>query len=63
MYSLHNYRYFNSFKSFCVVFKPKLYKLSCPEIFMGSQHMNFVDDTKYLGVTLSCNKLNHKCCL
>ena len=35
-------------------------KLAGPELFMGTQHLNFVDDTKYLGVTFSCKKLNHK---
>ena len=45
-YSLHNDLSFNSSKSFSVVFKPKLYKLLRPELFMGTQHLNYVDDTK-----------------
>ena len=37
-------------KSYCVVLKPKLCKSSCPELFIGIQHLNYVGDTKYLGV-------------
>ena len=27
---------------------------------MGTQHLNYVDDTKYLGDSLSCDKLDDK---
>ena len=27
---------------------------------MGAQHLNYVDDTKYLRVTISCDKLDDK---
>ena len=29
-------------------FKHKVFKLSCPDIFMGTKHLNYVDDMKYL---------------
>ena len=60
MYSLHNDLPFNSSKSVCVVFKHRLYKFLYPELFMSTQHLNYVNDTKYLGVTLSCDKLDDK---
>ena len=60
MYSLHNDLPFNSSKSVCVVFKHRLYKCLCPELFMSTQYLNYVNDTKYLGVTLSCDKLDDK---
>ena len=39
-YSLHNDLSVIGCKSYCVVFKPKLYKLSCLESFMGKWHLN-----------------------
>ena len=47
-YSLHNDVSFNYSKSYCVVFKPKLYKSSFPELLMGTKHSNYVDDKNYL---------------
>ena len=29
-------------------FKHKVYKFSCQDIFMGTKHLNYVDDMKYL---------------
>ena len=40
----------------CVVFKPDGYKLNCPDIFLNYTKLNYVDNSKYLGVIL-----NHMC--
>ena len=35
-----------------MVFKPKKYKLSCPEVFLGNTALVYVDTAKYLGYVL-----------
>ena len=47
---------FNSSKSFCVVFKPKSYKLSCPILYMDNIEIKYTDNFIYLGFTFSLIK-------
>ena len=47
---------FNSSKSYCMVFKPKSYKLSCPRLYMDNQLLKYTDDIKYLGFTFSSDQ-------
>ena len=51
---------FNSSKSYCVVFKPKSYKLSCPRLYMDNQLLKYTDDIKYLGFTFSSDQKDDK---
>ena len=44
---------YNSSKSFCIVFKPRLYKLSCPSFYMSTEKPEYTNSTKYLGFTFS----------
>ena len=44
---------FNSLKSICVVFRPKRYKLFCPPVYLDSEKLSRVPETKYLGCFLS----------
>ena len=52
-FSVQNDLSFNSSKSYCMVFKPKSYKLSCPRLYMDNQLLKYTDDIKYLGFTFS----------
>ena len=52
-FSLQNNLTFNSLKSFCMVFKSRLYKLSCPTFYMNNEKL---DSIKYLGFTFSSDK-------
>ena len=47
-FSLQNNLTFNSSKSFCMVFKPRLY--------MNNEKIDYTDSIKYLGFTFSSNK-------
>ena len=47
---------FNSSKSFCMVFKPRLYKLSFPSLYMSTEKLEYTNSTKYLGFTFSSDK-------
>ena len=47
---------FNSSKSYCLVFKPKSYKLSCPLLYMDSQVLKYADSVKYLDFTFSSDQ-------
>ena len=47
---------FNSSKSYCMVFKPKSYKLSCPPFYMDSQVLKYADNIKYFGFTFSSDQ-------
>ena len=40
---------FNSSKPFCMVFKSKSYKLSCPILCMDNLELKYADNFKYLG--------------
>ena len=44
---------FNSLKSFCIGFTPKLLKLSLPKININSAHIPYTDSIKYLGFTFT----------
>ena len=46
---------FNSLKSFCIGFTPKLFKLSLPKININSAHISYTDSIKYLGFTFTCS--------
>ena len=59
-FSVQNYLSFNSSKSYCMVFKPKSYKLSCPRLFMDNQLLKYIDDIKYLGFTFSSDQKDDK---
>ena len=37
----------NPLKSVCIVYKPKYYKLFCPSVYIGSEPLRFVNETKY----------------
>ena len=43
------------YKSYCMVFKPKSYNLSCPRLYMymDNQLLKYTDDIKNLGFTFS----------
>ena len=47
-------------KSFCMVFKPKSYKLSCPILYMDNLELKYADHFKYLGFTLSFDQKDDK---
>ena len=55
-FSLQNNLTFNSSKSFCMVFKPRLYKLSCPMFYMNNEKLDYTDSIKYLGFKFSSDK-------
>ena len=55
-FSVQNDLSFNSSKSYCMVFKPKSYKLSCPRLYMDNQLLKYTDDIKYLGFTFVLTK-------
>ena len=55
-FGLQNNLTFNSSKSFCMVFKPRLYKLSCPTFHMNNEKLDYIDSIKYLGFTFSSDK-------
>ena len=46
-FSVQNDLSFNSSKSYCMEFKPKSYKLSCPRLYMDNQLLKYTDDIKY----------------
>ena len=46
----------NSTKSFCIVFKPRLYNLLCPTLYMNTKMLDYTDNIKYLGFTFSSDK-------
>ena len=41
-------------KYVCIVYKPKIYKLFCLSVMIGSEPLKFVNETKYLDFTF-CN--------
>ena len=61
-FSVQNDLSFHSFKSYCMVFKPKSYKLSCPRLYMDNQLLKYMytDDIKYLGFTFSSDQKDDK---
>ena len=40
----------------CTVFKPKAYKLYLPTVFIGSDALKFINESKYLGFIFSDSK-------
>ena len=59
-FSVQNDLSFNSSKSYCMVFKPKSYKLSCPRLYMDNQLLKYTVDIKYLGFTFSSGQKDDK---
>ena len=59
-FSVQNDLSFNSSKSYCMIFKPKSYKLSCPRLCMDNQLLKYTDDIKYLSFTFSSDQKNDK---
>ena len=55
-YGIDNDILFNPIKSVCTVFKPKAYKLYLPTVFIGSDALKFITESKYLGFTFSDSK-------
>ena len=55
-FSVRNDLSFNSSKSYCMVFKPKSYKFSCPLFYMDSQVLKYDDIVKYLDLHQETNK-------
>ena len=55
-YGIDNDIVFNPIKSVCTVFKPKAYKLYLPTVFIGSDDLKFITESKYLGFTFSDSK-------
>ena len=53
---LQNNLSFNSTKSFCMVFKLRLYNLLCPTFYMNTEVLNYAANIKYLGFTFSSDK-------
>ena len=47
---------FNSSKSFCMVFKSRLYKLSSPSLYMSTEKLQYTSSTKYLGFAFGSDK-------
>ena len=46
----------NSSKSFCMMFKSRLYKLLCLTFYMNTEKLDYTDSIKYLGFTFSSGK-------
>ena len=44
---------FNAFKSFCIAFTPKPFKLSLSQVTLNSAHIPYTDSIKHLGFTLA----------
>ena len=59
-FSVQNDLSFNSSKSYCMVFKPKSYKLSCTRLYMDNQLLKYTDDIKYLVFTFSSEHKDDK---
>ena len=59
-FSVQNYLSFNSSKSYCMVCKPKSYKLSCPRLCVDNQLLKYTDDIKYSGLTFSSDQKDDK---
>ena len=61
-FSMQNNLSFYSSKSFCMVFKPRFYKLSCPSLYMSTEKIEYTNSTKYLGFTLSSDQKDDNDC-
>ena len=47
---------FNPIKSVCTIIKPKAYKLYLPPVFIGSDALKYVAESKYLGFSFCDSK-------
>ena len=47
---------FNPIISVCTVFKPKVYKLYLPTVFIGSEALKLINESKYFSFTFSDSK-------
>ena len=56
-FSIQNNLSFNSTKSFCMVFKPRLYNLVCPTFYMNTEILDYAANIKYLGFTFSSDRI------
>ena len=56
LFSIQNNLSFNSTKSVCMVFKPRLYNLLCPTFYMNTEMLDYTDNIKYLCFTFSSDK-------
>ena len=59
-FSVQKYLSFNYSNWYCMVFKSKSYKLSCPRLYMDNQLLKYTDDIKYLGFTFSSDQMGDK---
>ena len=59
-FSVQNCLSFNASKSYCIVFKSKSYKLSCPRLYMDNQLLKYTDDIKYLCFTFRSDQKDDK---
>ena len=48
-YGIEHNILFNPIRSVCTIFKPNSYKIYLPTVFIGSDALKYVSDTKYLG--------------
>ena len=55
-YGIDNDILFNPIKSVCTVFQYKAYKLYLPTVFIGSDALKFIKESKYLGFTFNDSK-------
>ena len=55
-FSIQNNLSFISTKSFCMVFKPRLYNLLCPTFYMNTEILDYAAKIKYLAFTFSSDK-------
>ena len=55
-FSVQNNLTFNSSKLFCMVFKPRLYKLTCPTFYINTERLDYTDSVNYLGFTFSSDE-------
>ena len=55
-FSIQNNLSFNSTKSFCIVFKPRLCDVLCLTFQMNTEMLDYNDSVKYLGFTFSSDK-------
>ena len=54
-YSIGKDMNFNTLKSYCIAFIPKLYKLTLPSLHTNSLLISYTDSIKYLGYMFSSN--------
>ena len=57
-FSIQNNLSFNSTKSFCIMFKHRLYNLLCHTFYMNTEMLDYTDNIKYLSFTFSSDKKN-----